>query len=198
MKRYALILISLFLLAGSLSLMRQEAVRSQTETVNQVSPANPTGVSSSPLPTAAIQSQFSGGGGGAAPTATPTPFSANPFDYTPLPVNRGGPENDISQSAPLTASRGSAQVDDFITFTAGIKNIAPYQKNIQSLCFESSDGNFGCVWGIILQPGQSYGLQNVGSWTSGGQKKVWITWSQDGQNYYRPTGSSSVTVTIIN
>lgn len=191
----------LLLIISIITLLRQEVVRSQGETAGI---SSVTGSAPAPTdqisPTVALQQQFGGGGGGGnqQPTATATPFSANPFNATPLPVDRGGPENDIAASQPLAASRTSAQVDDFITFTAGIKNVAPYHKSIVNLCFNSTDGNFGCVWGIELDPGQTYSFQNVGRWTTGGTKNVWITWTQDSQNYYRPVGSNMVSVTIIN
>jgi hypothetical protein len=133
------------------------------------------------------------------PVPEPTwPVSTqNPFNYTPLPVNTGGPAGDISEVGPLTANRTSAQVDDYITFTATIQDRAPYNKTLQNVCFESSDGNFGCKWDIELTPGQTYTINNLGNWTSPGTKNVWITWTQDGINYYRPVNGRTARVFIV-
>lgn len=130
-------------------------------------------------------------------TPTPTiPISANAFNYTPLPAI-SGPQNDIAEIQPLTASRPSAQVDDYITFSVTIKNVSPYGKLLQNVCFESTDGNFGCQNAIPLIPGQTFTLNNVGTWTTPGTKNIWITWSQDGFNYYQPVDGKTIRVTIL-
>lgn len=135
--------------------------------------------------------------------STTIPFSiplvtsnSNPFGYEPLPQTRSQ-STDIKEISPLTASRTGAQVDDYITFSVTIKNVAPYTKMIEQLCFESTDGNFGCQWGVPLIPNQTFTINNVGSWTTGGTKSVWITWSQDGFNYYEPTNANHVLVNIV-
>lgn len=132
------------------------------------------------------------------PTSTPVPTATTPqiFSYTPLPVYRGGPGNDIEEVA-FGASRYSAQVDDYITFTVTLKNIAPYNKRIIEMCFESTDGNFGCLRNINLAPGETYTSNNLGRWTSGGNKNIWIKWSQDEINYYQPVHSKTLHVNII-
>jgi hypothetical protein len=153
-----------------------------------------------PTPTPPIQQNSGGGGSGSGtqptPTQEPLPNVGQPFNYTPLPSNQG-PEHDIAEVEPLTASRKSAQVDDSITFSVTIKNQASYNKLLYDVCFESTDGNFGCQFGISLAPGQTYALNNVGTWTSGGSKNVWITWSQDDINYYTPQNAKTVTVDIL-
>lgn len=143
-----------------------------------------------------LPQQFSQGNTQAT-TPTPTITTTNPFLYTPLPTNRGGPENDIIETSPLTASRMSAQVDDSITFSVTIKNQAPYNKRLWDFCFESTDGNFGCIFGIQLASGQTYTLNNVGTWTNPGIKRIWVTWSQDFINYYTPLNATILSIQII-
>lgn len=197
MKKNILIVILLGALVYTYFSRGREPVKSQVETTP--APTSVPVITDTPVPTpSTAPQQFSpGGGGGGSPQPTPTPVSLSPFNYMPLPVDRGGPENDIVASSPLTASRTSAQVDDFISFSTQLKNVAPYRKTLQSVCFESSDGNFGCVWYVHLDPGQTFDFNNVGSWVTGGDKNVWVTWSQDGFNYYRPKGGNMVTVHII-
>ncbi|HVZ11696.1 MAG TPA: hypothetical protein VG965_01580 [Patescibacteria group bacterium] len=155
----------------------------------------------SPTPTPADSGSSNGQSGGfssgdSAPTPTPTVSSVNAFEYTPLPSDHG-PEQDIAQVGPISASRNTVQVDDSVAFSVTIKNEASYNKDIQSLCFESTDGNFGCIFGINLAPGATYTANNVGTWTSGGAKKVWIDWTQDGRNFYSPVSGSSALINVL-
>lgn len=176
-KQVARIFILFFTIIG-LSILLNGTVHAQSEssTPIQTSPSNATAsLSSAPAPTRIF---------------------TNPFAFTPLPAVNG-PENDIVETQPLTASRPAAQVDDSIIFSVTIQNHASYNKDIQTLCFESTDGNFGCAWGINLAPGQTYTIQNVGTWTTGGVKDVWITWSQDGINFYQPLHATHAQVSIL-
>jgi hypothetical protein len=144
------------------------------------------------------------------PTSTPSPTSAiiqqaiptsTPIKSTPLsvlPTAGGGPRNDIVEVGHISASQPVAQVGDDIGFTVTIKNQAATKKLIKQLCFNSTDGNFGCTMDFNLYSGQSFNFNNSGRFTSGGVKTVWITWTQDGQNFYRPVGGGTVQVTIQN
>lgn len=147
-------------------------------------------------PSPSITSLSLGGASSNQNNPTSTPKRTNPFNYTPLPNNRGGPENDIVESGPLTASRTSVQVDDSIGFSVTVKNVAPYDKIIKEFCYESTDGNFGCAFNVRLSSGQEYTYNNVGTWTTGGSKRVWVEWSQDLVNFYEPINANSVLVNI--
>lgn len=129
-------------------------------------------------------------------TPTPTPAPSNAFNYTPLPAVNG-PENAIIEVTPLTATRSIVQVDDSVTFSVTLQNRASYSKELKTVCFESTDGNFGCQWGINLAPGQTFTINNVGTWTQGGTKNVWVTWSQDGMNYYQPRAAQTATIQVL-
>lgn len=140
------------------------------------------------------------------PTVSPTPTNAPVPTVTPMPVVRpqalptagGGPRHDILEVGHISASQPVAQVGDDIGFTVTIKNQAATKKHIVQLCFNSSDGNFGCTLDFNLYPGESFNFNNSGRFTSGGVKTVWVTWTQDGQNFYRPVDGRTAQVTIQN
>lgn len=144
------------------------------------------------------------------PTSTVSPTSAIiqqaiptsiPIKSTPLsvfPTAGGGPRNDIIEIQQITASKPVAQVGDDIGFSVTIKNQAPYKKLVKQLCFNSSDGNFGCTMDFNLYPDQSFNFNNSGRFTSAGVKTIWVAWTQDGQNFYRPVGGGTAQVTIQN
>ncbi len=132
------------------------------------------------------------------PQLTNIPTSVtSPFNFTSLPTNTGGPQNDIYESNQLTVNRSTVQVDDWVKVSVGIKNVATYNKTIQALCFESTAGNFGCDWGINLTPGQTYYANNIGSWTTTGTQNIWVTWTQDGVNWYQPLNAHIVSINVI-
>jgi hypothetical protein len=132
------------------------------------------------------------------PQATPSPNSIEITYLVVLPTAGGGPRNDIIETQHITASQPIAQVGDDIGFTVTIKNQAPYKKLVKQLCFNSTDGNFGCTMDFNLYPDQSFNFNNSGRFTSGGVKTIWVTWTQDGQNFYRPVNAGTVRVTIQN
>ncbi|KKT60909.1 MAG: hypothetical protein UW52_C0015G0009 [Candidatus Gottesmanbacteria bacterium GW2011_GWA1_44_24b] len=130
------------------------------------------------------------------PTVTPTVIQS--YQFSVLPTAGGGPRNDIVEVQHISASKSVAQVGDDIGFSVTIKNQASSKKLVKQLCFNSTAGNFGCTMDFNLYPGQSFNFNNSGRFTSGGAKTVWITWTQDGQNFYRPVDGRTVTVTIQN
>ena len=129
-------------------------------------------------------------------TPTSTPIKSAPLSV--LPTAGGGPRNDIVEVGHISASQPVAQVGDDIGFTVTVKNQAATKKLIKQLCFNSSDGNFGCTMDFNLYPDQSFNFNNSGRFTTAGVKTIWITWTQDGQNFYRPVGGATTTVTIQN
>lgn len=105
------------------------------------------------------------------------------------------PRYDVAQIA-LTADKVDVQVGEDVTFTVTLKNVSLQKKNMEAVCFQSSDGNFGCLNNFNLQPGKSFTFSNSGRWVSGGTKSIWITWSQDNANYYRPLNSSRISISV--
>lgn len=149
-----------------------------------LTPASPAG---GPSPTPLFIQQI---------TPTSTPIKSTPLSV--LPTAGGGPRNDIVEVGHISASQPVAQVGDDIGFTVTIKNQAASKKLIKQLCFNSTDGNFGCTMDFNLYPDQSFNFNNSGRFTSGGVKSIWITWTQDGQNFYRPVDGRTANVTIQN
>lgn len=108
-----------------------------------------------------------------------------------------GGRADIVQVGEITASQQEAYTGDDITFSVTIKNQAPYKKFVRQLCWESDEGNFGCSPGFNLDPGQVFSISNNGRFVSSGTKSVWITWTQDGANYYNPLHSKAAEIRIL-
>lgn len=108
-----------------------------------------------------------------------------------------GGRADIKQVGDITVSQQQAYTGDDITFTVTIKNQAGYKKFMRQLCFQSNEGNFGCSPGFNLDPGEVLSISNNGRFTSQGTKTIWVSWTQDGTNYYTPVGSRVVTVQIL-
>ncbi len=137
------------------------------------------------------------------PTTTqspPTPTTQAPTNVissvNALPTAGNGPQNDIIEIQQISASQPVAQTGDDVTFSVTIKNQAPYKKFIQAICFNSSDGNFGCAQGKNLAPGEVFNINDSGRFKASGIKSVWITWTQDNQTYFRPVNAGTATVTI--
>lgn len=105
------------------------------------------------------------------------------------------PRFDIVQIG-LTADKSDVQVGEDVTFTITLKNVSRKNKNVEAACFDSNDGNFGCQNDFNIPAGESFTFSNSGRWVSGGIKSVWVTWSPDNNNYYRPLYSSRVIVTV--
>lgn len=129
------------------------------------------------------------------PTVVPTVIQDSTTSNASSPTD-GGPQNDIVEIQKVAASQNVAQVSDDINFTVTIKNQAPYKKFVQAICFNSTDGNFGCVNGKNLAPGEIFNVNNSTRFHISGTKSVWITWSQDNYNFYRPINGGTAQITI--
>ena len=115
--------------------------------------------------------------------------------YADIQNLQRSPRLDISQLA-ISSDMPCAQVGQDLNFTVTIQNNSPYKKFVSAICFQSSDGNFGCSPGVNLSVGQVYTISNSGRFTSGGAKSIWITWTQDNTNYYSPLNSHSTNVFV--
>lgn len=130
------------------------------------------------------------------PTSTITPGVFVNSAPAVLPTAGNGPKNDIIEITHLSVSKPIAQVGDDINFSVTIQNQAPYAKLIKKICFNSTDGNFGCTQEFNFASMQIQNFNNSTRFTTGGVKTIWITWSQDGINFYRPVNSGTTSVTI--
>lgn len=108
-----------------------------------------------------------------------------------------GGRADIEQIGTITVSQQQAYTGDDITFTVALKNTASYKKFVRQLCWESTEGNFGCSPGFNLDPGQVFQISNNGRFVSSGSKSVWVMWTQDSTNFYTPVDTMPVRVQIL-
>jgi hypothetical protein len=115
----------------------------------------------------------------------------------PITQAARSPRYDIVQIAPMTVNQSDAQVGEAVYFSTTIKNVSNKNKVLPEVCYESTDGNLGCIDNVHLAPGDILPMSDFGVWTSGGTKQIWISWTQDNVNYYRPANSQVGTVNIV-
>lgn len=108
-----------------------------------------------------------------------------------------GGRADIEQIGIITVSQQQVYTGDDITFTITLKNTASYKKFVRQLCWESTEGNFGCSPGFNLDPGQVFQISNNGRFTSSGSKSIWVMWTQDSTNFYVPVNTMPARVQIL-
>lgn len=133
-----------------------------------------------------------------AATGNSLPQPAAGTDPTTLQhTSTTGGRSDIEQVSAITSSQQQAYTGDDIAFSITIKNTASYKKFVRQLCWESSEGNFGCSPGFNLDPGQVFSISNSGRFQSSGTKSVWVTWTQDNTNFYTPVNSNAASVRIL-
>jgi len=139
------------------------------------------------------------------PTETPS--------WTPYPTVAAGEVNSIVQNnssitksskftilevQKITADKTSAQTGENVNFTVTIKNTGSTKKLLTHICFNHSGGvTFGCIREMNLEAGDKFNVNNTMQFTAPGTYSVWITWSQDHTNFYRPQNSGSAVVHVI-
>lgn len=133
-----------------------------------------------------------------AATGNSSPQSAPVTDPTTQQhtLETGG-RADIEQIGTITVSQQQAYPGDDITFTITLKNTASYKKFVRQLCWESTEGNFGCSPGFNLDSGQVFQISNNGRFAARGTKSVWVMWTQDSSNFYTPVDNMPVRVQIL-
>jgi len=106
----------------------------------------------------------------------------------------------IAEAGKITASKIRAQTGEIINFSITIKNQGDKGKYFSHLCFNHSGGvTFGCLngpQGATLDPDKEFSLGGSTVFSKPGTYSVWLTWSQDSTNFYRPLNSSAVMVYI--
>lgn len=107
------------------------------------------------------------------------------------------PRYDIAETQHIVATKPAVQVGEDVFFTATIKNVSSNPKHLTQLGYESSYANIGLINDIDLGPGQSFSFGGMGVWHEGGPENVWVTWSQDRVNFYRPLNSKTVQVYVV-
>ncbi len=137
------------------------------------------------------------------PTVTPspeyeeiiTPSSPN-YPYYPSSPKTSS-KYTIEEVGHITADKTSAETGETVNFTVTIKNTGHQKKFLTHVCFNYTGGSgFGCLLNKNLEAGESFNLNNSMMFKNPGSYSVWITWSQDGTNFYRPINSTSVPINI--
>lgn len=103
----------------------------------------------------------------------------------------------IEEVGKISADKSEAQTGETVNFSVTLKNSGSEKKFLTHICFNYNGGNFGCVRNINIYPGDSFNVNNSMMFPSPGIQSVWVTWSQDGNNFYRPTNSGTTRVSVI-
>jgi len=143
---------------------------------------------------------------GSAPSSTPIPTKI--IIPTPTIVQTNSSQTGFQAPAPsskltilesrkITANRTLLETGETVDFAVALKNIGTKAKSISHICFHHSGGvTFGCLRDIYLPAGEEFPFNNTMIFTDPGTYSVWIDWSQDGVNFYRPINGGAATVTV--
>lgn len=182
MYRYTYILTaSIFFIAGILSVLAYQGY--QNKNIQAVSSSDY--VSSTPTST---------------PHPTITPISQVYKEHivsqkTPQTVPSG--KFTIVESKRITADRITAETGETVNYNVTLKNTGEKKKFLTHICFNHSGGEtFGCLLNKNLYPGEEFNINNSMMYKTPGTYSVWVTWSQDGDNFYRPVGAGTAVVRV--
>jgi len=116
---------------------------------------------------------------------------------SPATNNNSSSKFTILESKKIYADKASLETGETVNFFATLKNIGTKKKFLTHACFNHSGGvTFGCQLNINIGPGEEFPIHNSMIFTSPGNYSVWLTWSQDKTNFYRPSGAGSTSVQI--
>jgi len=134
---------------------------------------------------------------------SPSPIVSQETNNQPIILNQstGVPRQQagkfiIKEVSKITAGKTAAETGEEVYFSTAVKNVGSKKKFLTHICFQYNGGNFGCILNTNLDPGQEFAFGNSMTFTKPGNYSVWITWSQDGTNFYRPLSGSSAIVKI--
>jgi hypothetical protein len=106
----------------------------------------------------------------------------------------------LVESQAITADKNQVETGENVVFSTAIKNEGSKMKHLTHLCFNHSGGvTFGCLegpQGPNLDSGQEFPIGGATIFTQPGTYQVWLTWSQDATNFYRPLNSSSIKIVV--
>ena len=103
----------------------------------------------------------------------------------------------VEEAEKIRADKTEAQTGETVNFSVTVKNTGVEKKFLTHLCFNYTGGNFGCVRNVNIAAGDLLNVNNSMMFKDPGVQTVWVTWSQDGQNFYRPANSGTVNVSVI-
>ena len=103
----------------------------------------------------------------------------------------------VVESAKISTDKSSVQTGQQVNFSVTLQNQSSEKKFLTHICFNHSKGvTFGCLRNMNLEAGKEFNLNNSMIFTNPGSYSVWITWSQDHTNFYRPVNSGTVSVNV--
>jgi len=127
------------------------------------------------------------------PLVSATPVSS---DYTSTNTSPST-KFTIVESKKISADKATAETGETVSYNVTLKNTGSKKKYLSHICFNHSGGvTFGCLLSKNLEAGEEFNVNNYMRYTTAGTYSVWVTWSQDGTNFYRPQGAGTATVTI--
>lgn len=130
-------------------------------------------------------------------SSTPIPTWKEVHTVSPAIYTYPSRKYTITETGRMTADKLSAQTGENVNFTVTIKNEGQEKKFLTHICFNHSGGvTFGCVLNKNLESGESFNINNTMQFTSPGTYAVWLTWSQDHTNFYRPQRSGIASVRV--
>lgn len=134
------------------------------------------------------------------PSMTPVP-TTEWIQATTLPNQESHsyypPKFSIAETQKMSADRHEAETGETVNYTVTIKNTGTKKKFLTHICFNHSGGvTFGCALNVNIEAGDQFNINNSMMYKTPGTYSVWLTWSQDGTNFYRPQNSGSAIVRI--
>ncbi|MCJ7740602.1 hypothetical protein MUP32_04790 [Candidatus Microgenomates bacterium] len=140
----------------------------------------------------------------ASPTVTPTVIPSPEYEELVIPqitqiphIPQTSSKYTIEEIGHITTDKTSAETGETVNFTVTIKNAGTRKKFLTHVCFNYTGGSgFGCLLNKNLEAGESFNLNNSMMFGNPGSYSVWITWSQDGINFYRPNSSGTAAVSV--
>ena len=102
----------------------------------------------------------------------------------------------IKETQKITAGQNRVETGEEVNFSVTLKNIGNKKKFLTHICFQYSGGNFGCVLNTNLFPEQEQNFNNSMMFPNPGTYSVWVVWSQDKTNFYRPLNGGSASITV--
>lgn len=103
----------------------------------------------------------------------------------------------IVETQKITADKESAETGETVNFSVTLKNSGDEKKFLTHICFNHS-GNvtFGCLLNKNIYPGDEFNINNSMIFATPGTYSVWVTWSQDKTNFYRPVNYDTAIVRV--
>jgi len=103
----------------------------------------------------------------------------------------------IYENQNITANKTKVQTGEEVKFSVSLINKGTTKKFFTHICFNHSQGvTFGCVLGVNLDPGEIWPITGNTIFTTPGTYAVWVSWSQDKTNFYRPQKPTTTWVTV--